>query len=128
MSRSVFNLLLDTVLLVSFCVLVWSAVVVRFVFPPGPDARGWLLWGLDYDQWATIQFGLIAILTLGILLHVMLHWSWVCGLLTAKLARNKKAKIDDGTQTLYGVGLLIVLLNLLGLAVAAAALSIRGPL
>lgn len=128
MSRSVFNLLLDTVLLVSFCVLVWSAVVVRFVFPPGPDARGWLLWGLDYDQWATIQFGLISILALGILLHVMLHWSWVCGILAAKLARNKKAKLDDGTQTLYGVSLLIVLLNLLGLAVAAAALSISGPL
>jgi hypothetical protein len=128
MSRSVFNLLLDTVLLVAFSVLLWSAVVVRFVFPPGPDARGWLLWGLDYDQWATIQFGMIAILALGILLHVMLHWSWVCGILAAKLSRNKKAKIDDGTQTIYGVGLLIVLLNLLGLAVAAAAISIHSPL
>lgn len=128
MSRSVFNLLLDTTLLVAFSVLVWAAVVVRFVFPPGPDARGWLLWGLDYDQWTTIQFGLISILTLGILLHVMLHWSWVCGILAAKLSRNKKAKIDDGTQTLYGVGLMIVLLNLLGLAIAAAALSIQSPL
>jgi hypothetical protein len=128
MSRSVFNLLLDTVLLVAFSVLLWSAVVVRFVFPPGPDARGWLLWRLDYDQWATIQFGMIAILALGILLHVMLHWSWVCGILAAKLSRNKKAKIDDGTQTIYGVGLLIVLLNLLGLAVAAAAISIHSPL
>lgn len=128
MSRSVFNLLLDTVLLIAFSVLVWSAVVVRFVFPPGPDARGWLLWGLDYDQWATIQFGMIAILALGILLHVMLHWSWVCGILAAKLSRNKKTKIDDGTQTLYGVGLLIVLLNLLGLAIAAAAISIHSPL
>jgi hypothetical protein len=128
MSRSVFNLLLDTTLLVAFSLLVWSAAVVRFVFPPGPDARGWLLWGLDYDQWATIQFGLIAVLALGILLHVMLHWSWVCGILAAKLSRNKKAKIDDGTQTIYGVSLLIVLLNLLGLAAAAAALSIRGPL
>ena len=128
MSRPVFNLLLDSILLAAFCLLVAAAVVVRFVFPPGPDARGWLLWGLDYDQWATIQFGLISILSLGILLHVMLHWSWVCGILAAKLSRNKKAKIDDGTQTIYGVGLLIVLVNLLGLAVAAAALSIRGPL
>jgi hypothetical protein len=128
MSRPVFNLLLDTVLLIAFSLLAAASVVVRFVFPPGPDARGWLLWSLDYDQWATIQFGLTSILALGILLHVMLHWSWVCGILAARLARNKKAILDDGTQTLYGVGLLIVLLNLLGLAVAAAALSIRGPL
>ena len=87
MSRSVFNFLLDTVLLIAFFVFVWSAVIVRFVFPPGPDAKGWLLWGLDYDQWATIQFAMVAMLALGILLHVMLHWSWVCGILAARLSR-----------------------------------------
>jgi hypothetical protein len=57
----------------------------------------------------------------------MLHWSWVCGVIAARISRNKKAKIDDGTQTLYGVGLLIVILNVLGLATAAAALMIRSP-
>jgi hypothetical protein len=127
MSRSFINFLLDTLLLVTFSVLVCAAVIVRFVFPPGPDSKGWLLWGLSYDRWVTMQFAMVAVLALGILIHVMLHWSWVCGFLAARLARDKKAKIDDGTQTLYGVGLLIVILNLLGLAIAAAALSIRGP-
>ena len=127
MSRSFINFLLDTSLLVAFSVLVWSAVIVRFVFPPGPDAKGWFLWGFGYDQWATLQFALVALLALGILIHVMLHWSWVCGFLAARLTRDKKAKVDDGTQTLYGVGLLIVIFNLLGLTIAAAALTIQGP-
>ena len=127
MSRSFINFLLDTLLLVTFSVLVYAAVVVRFVFPPGPDSKGWLLWGLNYDQWATMQFAVVAVLALGILIHIMLHWSWVCGFLAARLARDKKARIDDGTQTLYGVGLMIVIINVLGLAIAAAALSIRGP-
>ena len=127
MSRTSINFLLDALLLTAFAVLVWSGMIVRFVFPPGPDARGWFLWGLAYDQWQTIQFAMVAVLALGILIHLMLHWSWVCGVITTRLARDKKTKLDDGIQTLYGVGLLIVVFNLLGLAIAAAALSIQAP-
>lgn len=127
MSRTIINFLLDSLLLLAFSVLVWTAVIVRFVFPPGPDARGWLLWGLNFDQWASAQFAMVAVLTLGVLIHVMLHWSWVCGVIASRVAKAKKSKTDDGTQTLYGVGLLIMILNVLGLAIAAAALSIHGP-
>jgi hypothetical protein len=127
MSRSVFNLLLDTLLLVVFCALLWCAAVVRFIFPRVSEADGWQLWGLDYQQWANAQFGILAVLALGILLHVMLHWSWVCGIVQAKVIRGKKGKVDEGMQTIYGVGLLIVLVNIVGLAIAAAALSIRAP-
>jgi hypothetical protein len=127
MSRTILNLVLDTLLLAAFFVLVWSAVIVRFVFPPAYDSRDWTLWGLDLDQWLSIEFAMVASLALGILIHVMLHWSWVCGVIAARVARNKKAKIDDGAQTIYGVGLLIVIFNVLGLATAAAAIMIRGP-
>ncbi|HEX5105685.1 MAG TPA: DUF4405 domain-containing protein [Pirellulaceae bacterium] len=127
MSRTSLNFILDSLLLTAFSVLVWSAVVVRFVFPPGTSAAGWLLWGLSYDQWINVQFAMVAILALGILIHVMLHWTWVCGFVAARLGRGKKARLDDGTQTLYGVGLLIMIFNLLGLAIASAALSIQSP-
>lgn len=127
MSRTIVNLLLDTLLLATFSTLIWTAVVVRIVFPPVYDAKGWSLWGLSLDQWITIEFAMVATLTLGILLHVMLHWSWVCGVIASRVSRDKKARLDNGTQTLYGVGLLIVILNILGAAVAFAALMIRGP-
>ena len=56
----------------------------------------------------------------------MFHWSWVCNVLAARFG-GRKARVDDGMQTIYGVGLLIVLLNVIGITVAAAVLTIRGP-
>jgi hypothetical protein len=127
MSRTLVNFLLDTVLLAAFVLLVWCSVVVRFVFPPGPSAAGWKLWGYDFDQWAGLQFGLVAALLAGIVLHVMLHWSWVCGVLANRLSRDRKSRIDEGLQTIYGVGLLIAVFVAIGVGVAAAALGMRQP-
>jgi hypothetical protein len=126
-SWSEINLALDAVLLVVFVALCIAAVIVRFVFPPGPAAKAWSLWGLDYDAWGGVQFGLLAALTVGILVHVMFHWSWVCNVLASRLSGNKRARVDDGMQTIYGVGLLIVLLNVIGITVAAAVLMVQGP-
>ena len=125
-SWSWINLLLDAALLVVFTAVCFAAVVVRFVFPPGPAAAGWTLWGLDYDAWGGIQFGLVAALAGGVLVHVMLHWSWVCNVIASRLA-GRGARIDDGLQTIYGVGLLIGLLLAVGTALAVAVLTVRGP-
>ena len=109
-----------------FTALCFAAVVVRFVFPPGPAAAGWTLWGFDYDAWGGIQFALVAILAGGILVHVMLHWSWVCNVVASRLA-GRGARVDDGLQTIYGVGLLIGLLLAVGTALAVATLTVKGP-
>jgi len=127
MSRTLVNFLLDAALLVAFVLLVWSSVVVRFVFPPGPSATGWKLWGYDFDQWAGLQFGLVATLLAGVVVHVMLHWSWVCGVLASRLSRDRKSRVDEGLQTIYGVGLLIAVLATIGVGVGAAVLTIRPP-
>jgi len=108
--------------------LIWVTVVLRFVFPPGPDATGWTLWSCNYDQWNGIQFALLSLMGVAVLVHVMLHWTWVCGVITGWLVKEKGGRRDDGSRTLWGVGLLIILLNLIGLAVAAAALMIQGPM
>lgn len=129
LSRTAVNFLVDCLLLLLFLTLVWTSVVVRFVFPTGTTASGWTLWGWGYDVWAAFQFNTICLLALAVLLHVMLHWSWVCGVVAARLPRanRKKALPDDGIRTIYGVATLIVIVNVLGLLLAAAALSIRPP-
>ena len=125
------NFWLDTTLLVNFVALLWVAVVVQFVFPPAENAAGYLLWGLSLSQFMEIQFGVLAVFFLGIVLHLMMHWSWVCGVIGSRLLRQKDGKkrtMDDGQRTILGVGLMIVLLNLMGLGIAVAALAIESPM
>ncbi len=130
MQRTLINFWLDVMLLVLFLTGFWTTFVVRFVFPPGTQAEGWHLWGRTYDQWADAQFIISCLFAGAVLVHVMLHWSWVCGVVTSRLLRKKdgkRRKWDDGIRTIYGVGLLVVLLNILGLAFAAAVLTVQGP-
>jgi hypothetical protein len=128
-SRTIVNFWLDLALLIAFLSLAWISVVLRFVFPAGTAAAGWTLWGRGFDDWSAIQFVLLCVFALGVLLHLMLHWSWVCGVVSSRLSRwrGKPIRFDEGAQTLYGVGLLIVVLNVVGLLIAAAALTIQMP-
>ena len=128
--QTMINFWLDTALLVNFVVLVWISVVVEFIFPPAESAAGFLLWGLNLSSFMDVQFAVLCLLFLGIVLHLMMHWTWVCGVLGSRLMRKRdgsKSLTDDGQRTIFGVGLMIVILNIMGLGIAAAALSIQAP-
>ena len=128
-SRSVLNLLVDALLLVLFCAICFVAVVLRFILPVPSAGQRWYLWGVSDLGWHALQFGLVCALALGVLIHVMLHWNWVCGVTRAQLLGRKgegRAKTEV-LNTLIGVAVLIGVLNVIGLAVAAASLSLQGP-
>ena len=125
-SRTLVNFWLDGTLALVFVKLCVAAVIVQFVFPPGIAARDWLLWGMSYGQWCSLQFGLIAILGLGVLVHVMLHWTWVCSVMTKRVL-HKTQMPDDGIRTIYGVGLLIGLLLTGAVTVGVAQWMIVSP-
>jgi hypothetical protein len=125
-SRTLINFWLDTILMLAFVTLAIVAVIVQFVFPPGVAAKGWLLWGMNYGQWCSLQFAVLCILGFGVLVHVMLHWTWVCGVVVRKVLRLKEMP-DDGIRTVYGVGLLIALLLSAATVVGVAMLTIQMP-
>ena len=126
-SRTLVNFWLDSLLLLVFALHSIAAVIVQFVFPPGVAAKGWTLWSMNYGQWCSLQFFFLSVLAFGILVHVMLHWSWVCGVIARKLLHQRDLP-DDGIRTVYGVGLLILLLLSGATVVGIAMMSIKMPL
>lgn len=127
---TIINFWLDAALAVQFLAALWTAFVTRFVFPPPTSAAGWTLWGFTYNQWSELTFVLLCGFGLGVLVHVMLHWSWVCGVAASKLLawkRGPRRALEDGERTLLGVGLVVVILNVLGGALAYATLTVQGP-
>lgn len=119
MSKTVLNFWVDFSLLVVFLTLLWVEVVLYFLFPPGPVGEKMTLWGLSVEHWRGFQFGVICVFAVDILLHVMLHWSWVCSVVAKHILRTKPTR-DDGIQTIIGVGVLIAIIHILAAALLAA--------
>jgi hypothetical protein len=123
-SKTVVNFWLDCLLLVMFLLLVWVSAVLWFLFPVGPAEQEWLLWGGDVEFWRGFQFGVLCAFAMGVVLHVMLHWSWICGVVARNLLGRPPSR-DAGTQTLIGVGVLLGILHLIAAALLAAWFSLQ---
>ncbi len=122
--KTVINFWLDAVLLVLFVVLAGMLAVLALVFPPGVLQA--TIWGSTAADWLNGMFLVFCTFSLGIVLHVMLHWGWICGTVATKLFGRKAGK-DDGSQTLIGVGFLILVLHLLGAFVLVARVALVNP-
>ncbi len=128
LSWTVINFALDVGLFITFVFLCWTASLTQFLFPSGPTGESWRLLGATVEGWRTFQFWILAVFAIEVLIHVMLHWSWVCGVVESRVltrAGGKRVVGDDGARTLIGVILLAATLLLLGIALGAAALLMQ---
>ncbi len=127
MSKAAVNFLVDLLLLLLIIVWMGAVAIVQFVFPPGTQAGGWTLWGRGYDSWRNIEFGCLAVYIVVVLVHLILHWSWVCNFVAMRYSRHvgRKVEVGESTRTLYGVATLIVILTVLGIVLCAAEFSVR---
>ena len=110
------------------CSSSWAGCLPRcqIEFPAPALTGGWTLWSLTYDQWRDVQFATLCTFGFGILVHVMLHWNWVCSVITTQVLHTRE-RPDEGMQTIYGVATLIVLLHLIAAGVIVALVVIRRP-
>jgi len=126
MSKTLVNFCLDVCLLAVFVALSTVTAILQFVFPAPIGAEGWSLWGWDYTSWHDLQFGIICVMAAAVLLHVMLHWPWVCGVIATRILRTKQ-QTDDGIRTIWGVATLIVLFHVVAITVGAALFMVESP-
>lgn len=117
------NYWLDLLLLVNFLILLWVTGVNQFVMPSESEPAA-QLWGRDTRWWRDLQFGCTLTLALGVLLHLMLHWNWLCCVTNTHVLGRDPGR-DNGTRTLLGVGLIIAVLHVLAAGLLLAAWSLE---
>ena len=115
---TIINFWLDVLLLVLIMIQAWIFAVLHVVFPrgAGPD---WKIWGATPLDWSEALFTTFCVFSMAIVVHVMLHWTWICGVVSTKVLHRKASK-DDGSHTLIGVGLIVLLVHLLALGILVA--------
>jgi hypothetical protein len=118
MRRQILNLVINTAALLVMLAMIATGFLLKWVLPPGSrGGQGLQLWGMTRHEWGDLHFWLAVSLLSLLLVHVALHWAWVCALV-ARLASGKPpsaAAFVASRQWLYGIGLLVAC----GLLVAA---------
>lgn len=122
---TIINFWLDVLLLVLFMVQAWMFAVLHAVFPRGAGPE-WKVWGATPLDWAETLFVTFCVFSVGIVLHVMFHWAWICGVVATRIFNRKPGK-DDGSHTLIGVGFIVILVHVLAGGILLARVALTGP-
>jgi len=126
LSRTTINFGLDAIALLVLVAVLWTRIVCYWIVPAVlGDQAPVKLWGMDHGGWDTVNFWLTMTFAVVILIHLILHWTWIAQFVHQRLKRRgwAGARLDSGTQTVYGVGFMIAIFTVAGglLAVAAVA-------
>jgi hypothetical protein len=123
--KNTLNFVVDLAALVVMLALVATGLLLYFILVPGSrGGQGLALWGWSRHDWGDLHFWLSLSLLALIILHVILHWDWVCFTVRRWVspAAARTCKMSVGAQWLWGLALTVAVVGLvggfLGLAVA----------
>jgi phosphotransferase system glucose/maltose/N-acetylglucosamine-specific IIC component len=118
MRRNTLNFLVDFLTLLAIFAMVATGLVLRFVLPPGSGGRhgegGLLLWGWGRHDWGDVHFWAAVALAALLVVHVALHWSWVCTMVQRSLRGTNSGQPGVGKRNAYGVGFLLLVVLVFG--------------
>lgn len=112
MRRTTLNFIVDLAAWVAMILLGATGLIVRYVLPAGSGGRGGgsqlLLWGFGRHDWGALHFWLSIALGVLIVLHIVLHWNWVCATTRRHLPSFARwpSSTSKTVQNLYSIGLL----------------------
>jgi hypothetical protein len=115
MKRQPFNFLIDIASFLVLFLLILTGLLIYYVLPPCGNCAGAstacefesTLWGLGRHSYGTIHFYLSLATMILMVLHVALHWSWVCQSCCRLLGRKS---LPPDRQNLYGTVFLSALI------------------
>jgi hypothetical protein len=112
MKRGTLNFAIDTLTFLIMLAMVATGLLVRFVLPPGSGERR-SLWEYTRHDWGDVHFWLAVTLGALVLIHVALHWGWVCGIVQSWLPPGRRAGPKSSSRrNLAGAAFLLVVAGL----------------
>lgn len=100
------NFAIDALALFLFLCLASTGLLIYLIMPP---ASGLAVWGMDRHGWGEIHFWIALTFVLLILIHFILHWTWI----KTKVKGNSKIAQVSKTRTIIAILLMLFVLFLL---------------
>ena len=112
MKRTWWNFVVDLCSFVNLLLLAATSAIMKWVLPPGSggggrgygfrggrglgagEAKQWL--GLGRHDWGYVHFVLALLFLALILVHLVLHWTWIKTCVRSILFPSRKARCDPG--------------------------------
>lgn len=124
------NFVTDVVTFLVVLAMAATGLLLKFVLPPGSQGgQGMQLWGLTRHEWGDVHFWLSVSMGALFVVHVALHWNWVC-VIVARWFPFESASPGPASarrRSAYGAGFLIAVTALLIGFVWAAGTSATRP-
>jgi hypothetical protein len=134
MRKNTLNFVVDVVTLLTMLFMVLTGLLLEFILPPRRGAGSHqTLWGWDRHDWGDVHFWTAVGLGGLLLIHVALHWKWVCVTVGWLLQRGEERArpAPAPIRNAYGVVFLALIVAVVGgflwLASANVQSELRGP-
>ena len=125
MNRNRLNLFVDAVTAIGVLGLVTTGLLIYFVLPPAVGQGRAVVVGMNRHDWGEVHFWIAMGVLLLLLVHMVLHWQWVCTMCCRAFTRRTTQK---RTRAFAGVvALLVVVTLIVGLLACADAIKIEQP-
>jgi hypothetical protein len=112
MRKNSLNFIVDLLTLLAILLMTGTGLIMYFILPAGSGGRGLVLWGLGRHDWGDIHFWSAVALAVLLVLHLALHWAWVCGTIRRLVTSGRKGGQPRGKRdNAYGIAFLIVLIG-----------------
>ncbi|MDY7110369.1 MAG: DUF4405 domain-containing protein [Planctomycetota bacterium] len=109
--KNTLNFIVDLLTLLTILTMIGTGLIMYFTLPPGSGSRGLILWGLGRHEWGDVHFWASVALGVLLILHVALHWSWVCGTIRRLLhgPSTARGRVRSRLDNAYGIVFLAAL-------------------
>lgn len=94
MKRTNLNFIVDLISFLDLLGLAVTGFIMKYILPPGTGGRGRMfrggrgageyagehikdLWSMTRHEWGSIHFYLAVIFVVLMIVHIILHWSWI---------------------------------------------------